>query len=173
MGCLTSVMPVGILERFPPGDNGSPYMPCRRHRGDFYPPSMLWDMKKAKFDSRQNIFALANEEDNFKSSPLSVRMRPQSFDQYVGQSHILGEGKLLTRAVEADRLSSVIFYGPPGIGKTTLAHCISKKTKAHFERLNAVSSNVEELRKVILSAQNRRATTQQKTILFYWLFLII
>ena len=123
-------------------------------------------MKKAKFDSRQNIFALANEEDNFKSSPLSVRMRPQSFDQYVGQSHILGEGKLLTRAVEADRLSSVIFYGPPGIGKTTLAHCISKKTKAHFERLNAVSSNVEELRKVILSAQNRRATTQQKTILF-------
>ncbi|MCA9405218.1 MAG: replication-associated recombination protein A [Candidatus Omnitrophica bacterium] len=123
-------------------------------------------MKKAKFDSRQNIFALANEEDNFKSSPLSVRMRPQSFDQYVGQSHILGEGKLLTRAVEADRLSSVIFYGPPGIGKTTLAHCISKKTKAHFERVNAVSSNVEELRRVILSAQTRRATTQQKTILF-------
>lgn len=100
------------------------------------------------------------------NTPLSARMRPQSLEEYVGQKHVLSEGMLLTRAIEADRLSSLILYGPPGVGKTTLAHCISLKTKAHFERINAVTSNVDEMRKIIAAAQNRRATSGNKTILF-------
>ena len=87
-------------------------------------------------------------------------------EEFVGQKHILGEGKLLTRAIEADRISSLILYGPPGVGKTTLALCISPKTQSHFERINAVASNVEEMRKILAGAQNRRSTSGRKTILF-------
>lgn len=93
-------------------------------------------------------------------------MRPKDLQEYVGQKHILGEGKLLTRAIEADRISSLILYGPPGVGKTTLALCIAQRTQSHFERLNAVSSNVEEMRKVIAGAQQRRAMSGRKTLLF-------
>jgi putative ATPase len=99
-------------------------------------------------------------------SPLSARMRPRSLEEYVGQKHILGEGKLLTRAIEADRVSSLVLYGPPGVGKTTLALCIAQKTKSHFEKINAVASNVEEMRKIIAGAQHRRANSGRKTILF-------
>ena len=99
-------------------------------------------------------------------APLSARMRPRSLEEYVGQNHILGEGKLFTRAIEADRISSLILYGPPGVGKTTLALCIAMKTKSHFERINAVASNVEEMRKIIAAAQHRRNTSGRKTILF-------
>ncbi len=99
-------------------------------------------------------------------SPLSARMRPCSLEEFVGQKHILGNGKLLTRAIEADRISSLILYGPPGVGKTTLALCISQKTQSHFERINAVASSVDEMRKILASAQNRRTTSGRKTILF-------
>ena len=99
-------------------------------------------------------------------SPLSARMRPCSLEEFVGQKHILGEGKLLTRAIEADRISSLILYGPPGVGKTTLALCVSQKTQSHFERINAVASNVDEMRKIIAAAQHRRSTSGRKTILF-------
>ncbi len=100
------------------------------------------------------------------NAPLSVRMRPSTLEECVGQEHILGPGKLLTRAVEADRVTSIILYGPPGSGKTTMALCISKKTNANFESVNAVASNVEELRKIIASAKNRLANSGSKTILF-------
>jgi putative ATPase len=99
-------------------------------------------------------------------SPLSARMRPRSIEEFVGQRHILGEGKLLSRAIEADRISSLILYGPPGSGKTSLALCIAQRTDSHFERVNAVASNVEEMRKIIASAQHRRATAGRKTIVF-------
>ncbi len=99
-------------------------------------------------------------------APLSARMRPHSLEEYVGQKHILGPGELLTRAIEADRISSLILYGPPGVGKTTLALCISHRTKDHFEKINAVASNVDEMRKVIAAAQQRRAMSGRKTILF-------
>ncbi|MDE1921438.1 MAG: replication-associated recombination protein A [Candidatus Omnitrophica bacterium] len=99
-------------------------------------------------------------------APLSARMRPRSIEEYVGQRHILGEGKLLKRAIEADRISSLILYGPPGAGKTSLALCIAHRTNAHFERINAVSSNVEEMRKIIAAAQHRRGTAGRKTIVF-------
>ncbi|HSV44037.1 MAG TPA: AAA family ATPase, partial [Candidatus Bathyarchaeia archaeon] len=116
--------------------------------------------------SDQDLFFEDRKHEMMKSSPLSVRMRPVSLDEYAGQTHILGQGKLLTRAIEADRISSLILYGPPGTGKTTLAHCIREKSNAVFERVNAVASNVEELRQIITAAQNRRLTTGRKTILF-------
>ncbi|OGX05755.1 MAG: AAA family ATPase [Omnitrophica WOR_2 bacterium GWA2_47_8] len=112
------------------------------------------------------MFSQEEKETSFKNAPLSYRMRPRSLEGYVGQKHILGEGKLLTRAVESDRLSSLILYGPPGVGKTTLAYCISNKTQAAFEYLNAVSANVDDLRKILIASKNRLLITKKKTILF-------
>jgi len=103
---------------------------------------------------------------NNKDLPLAVRMRPVALEEFVGQEHILGKGKLLRRAIEADRLSSLILYGPPGTGKTSLAWCIANVTKAHYAAVNATTSNVEELRKVIAAAKNRKANSDKKTILF-------
>ncbi len=98
--------------------------------------------------------------------PLAVRMRPVSLAEYTGQTHILGPGKLLTRAITSDKISSLVLYGPPGTGKTTLAAVISNETKAHFEPLNAVTSNVAEIRKVIDAAKRRFAVDGRRTILF-------
>src|SRR6266480_1155266 len=100
------------------------------------------------------------------AAPLATRMRPRSLEEFVGQEHILGPGKLLRRAIEADRLPSVIFSGPPGTGKTTLAHIIADMTHAKFVRLSGVESNVAEMRRVIAAAANRLRTSGQKTILF-------
>src|SRR5213595_1712273 len=100
------------------------------------------------------------------AAPLATRMRPRSLEEFVGQEHILAPGKLLRRAIEADRLPSVIFSGPPGTGKTTLAHIIADMTHAKFVRLSGVESNVAEMRRVIAPAANRLRTSGQKTILF-------
>jgi putative ATPase len=100
------------------------------------------------------------------AAPLATRMRPRSLEEFVGQEHILGPGKLLRRAIEADRLPSVIFSGPPGSGKTTLARIIAEKTHAKFIRISGVESNVAEMRRVIAAATNRLRTSGQKTILF-------
>ena len=100
------------------------------------------------------------------AAPLAERMRPRTLDEYSGQQHILGPGKLLRRAIEADRIASVLFFGPPGTGKTTLAQIIANATKSRFERLSGVESNIADLRKVVASAANRLANTGQKTILF-------
>src|SRR4030042_2073306 len=116
--------------------------------------------------TQPNDLFLENKPVNAKDLPLALRMRPQSLDEFKGQDHILGKGKLLRRAIEADRLSSLILYGPPGTGKTSLAYCIASKTGAFFESINAVTSNVEELRKIIASAKNRKINPGQKTILF-------
>ncbi|MDP1853317.1 MAG: replication-associated recombination protein A [Candidatus Omnitrophota bacterium] len=101
-----------------------------------------------------------------KDLPLAVRMRPETLEDFAGQEHILAKGKLLRRAIEADKLSSLIFYGPAGCGKTSLAYCISKITRSYFEHINAVSSNVDELRKAIFKAKLRKRDTKTKTILF-------
>jgi len=101
-----------------------------------------------------------------KAAPLAARMRPRSLEEFVGQQHILAPGKLLRRAIEADRLPSVILSGPPGTGKTTLAHIIADMTRAKFVRLSGVESNVAEMRRAIAAAANRIRTSGQKTILF-------
>src|SRR5947199_10060951 len=99
-------------------------------------------------------------------APLATRMRPRSLGEFVGQEHILAPGKLLRRAIEADRLPSVIFSGPPGSGKTTLARIIAEVTHAKFVRISGVESNVAEMRRVIAAAANRVRTSGRKTILF-------
>jgi len=117
----------------------------------------------------QDLFQATDEpsaEAVSASAPLAARMRPRTLDEFVGQEHILGPGKLLRRAIEADRLPSVILSGPPGTGKTTLAHVIADMTHAKFERLSGVESNVAEMRKVVASAQNRLRSAGRKTILF-------
>lgn len=99
--------------------------------------------------------------------PLADRMRPQSFAEFFGQTEIVGEGKLLRRLVENDDLSSLVFWGPPGVGKTTLARIIAEQTKAHFVVLSAVDSGKEDLRKIIKEAKDRLyGLEKQKTVLF-------
>ncbi len=98
--------------------------------------------------------------------PLAARMRPLSLDDYAGQSHILAPGQLLRRAIEADRVQSVIFYGPPGTGKTSLAQIIARQTRSQFERLSGVESNVSDMRRVLSAAANRLENTGRATILF-------
>jgi putative ATPase len=99
-------------------------------------------------------------------APLAARMRPRTIDEFAGQSHILAPGQLLRRAIDADRIQSLIFYGPPGTGKTSLAQIIAARTKNRFERLSGVESNVADMRRVLAGAANRLANTGQPTILF-------
>ena len=101
-----------------------------------------------------------------RHQPLAARMRPRSLDEFAGQSHIIGPGQLLRRAIEADRIQSLIFFGPPGTGKTSLAQIIARQTKSRFERLSGVESNVADMRRVLASATNRLQNTGQPTILF-------
>ena len=101
-----------------------------------------------------------------RHAPLAARMRPRTLDEYAGQTHILGPGQLLRRAIESDRIQSLIFYGPPGTGKTSLAQIIARQTKNRFERLSGVESNVAEMRRVLATAANRLTNTGEPTILF-------
>src|SRR5215831_18391739 len=97
--------------------------------------------------------------------PLAARMRPRTLDEFVGQEHLVGPGRILRRAIETDRVGSIILWGPPGTGKTTLAQIIAGATRAHFVGLSAVSAGVADLRKVIDEAARRRARLSQRTIL--------
>ena len=114
-----------------------------------------------------DLFTHAMQERMKSEAPLAARMRPRTLDEFVGQEHIVGPGKLLRRAIQADRLfSSIILWGPPGTGKTTLAMVIANQTKSHFETLSAVLAGKAELRDVIDAALERRRLYQKKTILF-------
>ncbi|KIL36925.1 ATPase AAA [Cohnella kolymensis] len=97
---------------------------------------------------------------------LADRMRPESLEEYIGQEHLVGPGKLLRRAIEGDVVSSILLFGPPGCGKTTLAHIISKQTEGDFVRLNAVDASVKDVREVIEQAENNKNMYGRKTILF-------
>ncbi|NOY98678.1 MAG: AAA family ATPase [Chloroflexi bacterium] len=114
-----------------------------------------------------DLFDHAMRQHMKNEAPLAARMRPRTLDEFVGQEHIVGEGKLLRRAILADRLfSSIILWGPPGTGKTTLATVIANQTKSHFETLSAVLDGKARLRVVIHDALERRKLYRQKTILF-------
>ena len=114
-----------------------------------------------------DLFDHALRERMQSEAPLAARMRPRTLDEFAGQEDIVGPGKLLRRAIEADRLfSSIILWGPPGTGKTTLAMIIANQTESHFETLSAVLAGKAELREVIKNAQERRKLYQKRTILF-------
>ena len=113
-----------------------------------------------------DLFQHEQVERQRREAPLADRMRPQTLDEFIGQEHILAPGRLLRRAIQADQLSSLIFAGPPGTGKTTLARIIANTTKAEFLALNAVLSGVADLRKAVDTAQRLNQEQQRKTILF-------
>lgn len=100
------------------------------------------------------------------AQPLAARMRPRTLDEFVGQKHVVGPGTLLRRAIERDQLSSAIFWGPPGCGKSTLAMLIARHTRAHFQVFSAVLSGIAEVRKAMEAARLRRKANGQRTILF-------
>lgn len=117
-------------------------------------------------DLFQSTTAVEPAADLGMEAPLASRMRPRTLAEYVGQGHILGPGKLLRRAVQADRFASIILYGPPGVGKTTLAHIISLETRARFVSLSGVESSVAEIRKEADAAARLRKLAGQGTVLF-------
>ena len=113
-----------------------------------------------------SLFDAARTAHLSRSAPLSTRMRPRTLDEVVGQSHVLGPGTLLRKAIESDRLASLILWGPPGTGKTTIARIIASTTRAHFVAQSAVSAGVADLRKAVQDARDRLGMHQQRTVLF-------
>ena len=124
----------------------------------------LFSLDQAKPDSGMD--SSGEPSPSHKYQPLAARMRPRTLGEYVGQGHILAPGKLLRRAIEADRIQSLIFFGPPGTGKTSLAQIIANQTKSRFERLSGVESNVADMRRVLATAANRLANSGATTLLF-------
>jgi len=113
-----------------------------------------------------DLFSYGLQQKGAGNTPLAARLRPRNLDEFSGQQHIVGTGSLLRRAIYADRLTSMIFYGPPGTGKTTLAAVIANQTKASFQRLNAVTAGVAQVREVLEEARKRLNMYHQPTILF-------
>lgn len=121
------------------------------------------------FDDRfnsMNLFAAEEEGNREKARPLAARMRPRTLDEFVGQRHILGDGKLLRRMLDADRIGSMIFYGPPGIGKTSLAELIAKHTQRRFRRLNATGAGVKDVRELLAEAEKYLTAHGKQTVVF-------
>ena len=110
-----------------------------------------------------NLFDM---NENTRQLPLASRMRPEKLDEIVGQLHIIGKDKLLYRAIKADRLGSIILYGPPGVGKTTIARVIANTTKSYFCKLNATNAGIKDLEKIIEEAKFNQNAYQKGTILF-------
>jgi len=113
-----------------------------------------------------DLFDMAKESTLAQRAPLAERMRPQSLKDIVGQEHILGENKFLTRCIKAKRIPSIILYGPPGTGKTTIAKVIAKELQIKFFQLNAVTSGVKEIREVVEEANQLLGMYQKSSILF-------
>jgi len=124
----------------------------------------MYPMLKSKGD--KTLFSRSEECNIASAAPLAVRMRPRNLEEFLGQRHFLGPDKLLTRMLEADVLSSLIFYGPPGVGKTSLAEVIANYTKAEFYYLSAPSASVKDIREIIEGARDRLAGSGKRTVLF-------
>ena len=113
-----------------------------------------------------DMFTMAMEDSLKRNAPLADRMRPQTINEFVGQQHLIGEGNFLNRAIKADRITSMILFGPPGTGKTTLAMIIANSTNMRFEKLSAVTSGVKDIREVINKAEEDLKFYNKRTILF-------
>ena len=113
-----------------------------------------------------DLFEHQFEKDKLRDAPLAARMRPASLDEFVGQEHIIGKGRVLRKAIESGNIPSMVLWGPPGSGKTTLAFIIASTTASHFSPVSAVSAGVADLRRIIEEAKERRKLNRQKTILF-------
>jgi len=113
-----------------------------------------------------DLFEAAARERADREAPLAARMRPSTFDEFVGQEHLVGETRMLRRLIESDQLPSLILWGPPGSGKTTLARVVAAHTRSHFEPISAVTAGVADLRRLVAEARDRRALNQQRTIVF-------
>ena len=113
-----------------------------------------------------DMFEHQFEKDKLKEAPLATRMRPTGFNEFVGQEHLIGKGHVLRKAIESGNLPSIILWGPPGSGKTTLAFIIANTTDSHFSPVSAVSAGVADLRRIIENAKERRKMSQKRTILF-------
>ena len=113
-----------------------------------------------------SLFEHQAQQQMAKNAPLADRMRPRTFDEFVGQEHVVGVDRVLRRAIQADRLPSIILWGPPGSGKTTLARLIAGVTQASFQPISAVTSGVADLRRIVAEARDRLGMHQEKTILF-------
>ncbi len=120
------------------------------------------DVKKTD----KTLFSSREDAHLRSAAPLAIRMRPRTLDEFVGQQHFVGPGKLLRRMLKADALSSLIFYGPPGVGKTSLAGVIAHHTKAQFRYLSAPAATVKDIRQIITEAKDRLAATGARTVLF-------
>jgi putative ATPase len=123
----------------------------------------LFDLGGQEGKEEKDVVALSELPGDL---PLAARMRPRNFDEFVGQEHIVGKGRVLRKSIEADQLPSMILWGPPGSGKTTLGCVIANVTKSHFSPLSAVNAGVADLRRIVNEARRRRRLTRQRTILF-------
>jgi putative ATPase len=125
---------------------------------------MIWTSKG--FCILMDLFKKEKKEKGIRKTPLADRMRPRTLDEFLGQKHILGKGSVLRKAIEEDKIQSVIFWGPPGTGKTTLAHIIAEVTGAHFISFSAVLSGIKEIKQVMAEAAKMKELYNRKTILF-------
>jgi putative ATPase len=114
--------------------------------------------------SKPDLFEHSRQQQIRREAPLAARMRPRTLDEFAGQEHIVGEGRLLRRAIQADQLSSLILWGPPGTGKTTLAMIVANTTQSHFAGISAVMAGVADIRRLIDEAKERRNLYGQRTI---------
>lgn len=113
-----------------------------------------------------DLFTISMEDKLKRNAPLADRMRPETLEEFVGQEHLVGEGKFLYRSIKSDRINSMILFGPPGTGKTTLAMIIAQKTNMRFEKLSAVTSGVKDIREVVETAEENLKLYNKRTILF-------